>query len=69
MSLSDILDQALALCELKRNFGSLPASPPFKGKSERLAFPSSPRGRFRDLGDMAAICNGFDMYMEFSYNK
>ncbi|PKU84766.1 hypothetical protein MA16_Dca008176 [Dendrobium catenatum] len=29
------------------NFGSLPASPPFRGKSERLAFPSSPRGCFR----------------------
>ncbi|KAL0908605.1 hypothetical protein M5K25_023107 [Dendrobium thyrsiflorum] len=31
----------------RRNFGSLPASPPFRGKSERLAFPSSPHGRFR----------------------
>ncbi|KAL0910005.1 hypothetical protein M5K25_020926 [Dendrobium thyrsiflorum] len=30
-----------------RNFGSLPTSPPFRGKSERLAFPSTPRGRFR----------------------
>ncbi|KAL0913001.1 hypothetical protein M5K25_016430 [Dendrobium thyrsiflorum] len=31
----------------ERNFSSLPTSPPFRGKSERLAFPSSPRGRFR----------------------
>ncbi|KAL0908800.1 hypothetical protein M5K25_023309 [Dendrobium thyrsiflorum] len=28
------------------NFGSLPASPPFRGKTKKLAFPSSPRGRF-----------------------
>ncbi|KAL0927599.1 hypothetical protein M5K25_001787 [Dendrobium thyrsiflorum] len=35
-----------SLTAFRRNFGSLPASPPFRGKSERLAFPSSPHGRF-----------------------
>ncbi|KAL0910153.1 hypothetical protein M5K25_021097 [Dendrobium thyrsiflorum] len=30
-----------------RNFGSLPASPPFRGKTKKPVFPSSPRGRFR----------------------
>ncbi|KAL0928084.1 hypothetical protein M5K25_002322 [Dendrobium thyrsiflorum] len=32
-----------------QNFGSLPASPLFRGKSERLAFPSSPRGHFSEV--------------------
>ncbi|KAL0907667.1 hypothetical protein M5K25_022090 [Dendrobium thyrsiflorum] len=42
----ELIVQVFMLTSPLRNFGSLPVSPPFRGKSEKLAFPSSPRERF-----------------------